>query len=78
MSALSISSISSTGRLSAVKASHSLPLLDVVLDVVHALVAQLAVAQAGHGIILVKALLRLGGGLDVPFDQGGIQGPATS
>src|SRR3546814_161986 len=39
------------------------------LDVVNALVAQLAVAKAGDGVIFVKALLRLGGGLDVPFDQ---------
>jgi hypothetical protein len=32
-------------------------------------VAELAVAQAGNGVVFVKALLRLGGGLDVPFDQ---------
>jgi hypothetical protein len=42
---------------------------------VHALITQLAVAQAGHGIILVQALLGLGGGLDVPFEQVGIQRP---
>src|SRR3546814_3949831 len=42
---------------------------DVIGDVVNALVAQLAVAKAGDGVIFVKALLRLGGGLDVPFDQ---------
>ncbi len=37
----------------------------------HALVAELAVAQAGNGVVFVEALLRLGGGLDVPFDQRG-------
>ena len=47
---------------------------DVVGDVGHARVAQLAVAQAGHGIVLVKALLGAGGGLDVPFDQGRAEG----
>jgi hypothetical protein len=33
------------------------------------LIAQLAVAQAGDRVVFVQALLRLGGGLDVPFDQ---------
>ena len=50
-------------------ASHSLPLADVVGDVVDALVAELAVAQPRHRIIFVEALMRLGGRLDVPFDQ---------
>ena len=40
--------------------------LDVVADVVDAGIAELAVAEPRHGIILVKPLLRLGGGLDVP------------
>ena len=43
--------------------------LDVVADVLDPLVAQLAVAQARDGVVLVEALLRLGGRLDVPFDQ---------
>ena len=42
---------------------------DVILDVLHALVAELAVAQAADGVVIVEALLRLGGGLDVPFDE---------
>ena len=46
-----------------------LALADVVADVGHALVAQLAVAQAAHGVVLVEALQRLGGRLDVPLDQ---------
>ncbi|MCY1169811.1 hypothetical protein D9M73_98610 [compost metagenome] len=46
---------------------------DVIGDVVDALVAQLPVAQARHRVIFVQALLRLGGGLDVPLDQFGIK-----
>ena len=46
-----------------------MPLLDVVADVLHALVAELAVAQARHRVVFVEALLRLGGRLDVPGDQ---------
>ena len=34
-----------------------------------ALVAELAVAQARDRVIFVEALMRLGGRLDVPFDQ---------
>ncbi len=52
--------------------SESFPQLaapDVVRNVMDALVTELAVAQAGHRVIFVKALLRLGGRLDVPFDQ---------
>src|SRR6266704_1066382 len=41
----------------------------VVADLVHARVAELGVAQAAHRVVLVQALLRLGGGLDVPFEQ---------
>ena len=44
-------------------------LADVVGDVVDAVVAELAVAQARDGIVFVQALLRLGGRLDVPLDQ---------
>jgi hypothetical protein len=69
MSALSISSISRTGRLHRREGLPQLALADVVLDVVHALIAQLAVAQAADGVVFIKPLLRLGGGLDVPFDQ---------
>jgi len=43
---------------------------DVVLDVLDPLVSQLAVAQTAHGVVLVQALLGLGGGLDVPLDEG--------
>src|SRR6185437_2491939 len=38
-------------------------------DVLDPAIAELAVAQAGDGVVLVEALLRLGGRLDVPFDQ---------
>ncbi len=34
-----------------------------------AFVAELAVAQPRHRVIFVKALMRLGGRFDVPFDQ---------
>ena len=40
--------------------------LDVVPDVVNPGIAELAVAQPRHRVVFVKALLRLGGGLDVP------------
>ena len=42
---------------------------DVVRDLVDPRVAELAVAQARHRVVLVEALLRLGGRLDVPRDQ---------
>ena len=46
---------------------------DVVADVLDPLgavaIVQLAVAQAAHRVIFVQALLRLGGGLDVPLQQ---------
>src|SRR3546814_17464041 len=42
---------------------------DVIGGVVNALVAQLAVSKAGAGVIFVKALLRIGGGFDLPFAQ---------
>ena len=44
--------------------------LDVVLDVVDAGVAQLAVAQARDGVVLVKALVGLGRRFDMPLDDG--------
>jgi len=43
--------------------------LDVVGDVVEAVIAELAVAQARDSVIFVKALLRPGGRLDMPFDE---------
>ena len=47
---------------------------DVVGNVGNARITQLAVAQAGNGIIFIQALLGLGGGFDVPFDQRRIEG----
>jgi hypothetical protein len=69
MSALSISSINKTGLASAMNASHSFAALDVIADVLDPRVAQLAVAQPRHRIVFIKALQRLGGRFDVPFDQ---------
>ncbi|MDT4851343.1 hypothetical protein FQZ97_855210 [compost metagenome] len=42
---------------------------DVVADVVHAVVAELRVAQARDRVVFVQALLRLGGRLDMPLQQ---------
>ena len=56
------------------EALPELALLDVVADVLDPLFAQLAVAQAGHGVVLVEALMSLGRGLDVPGDQLGVEG----
>ncbi|MNL41679.1 hypothetical protein D3C87_1641010 [compost metagenome] len=42
---------------------------DVVADVAHFLVTQLRVAQARNSVVFVQALMRLGGGLDVPLQQ---------
>ena len=44
--------------------------LHVLLDIVHALAAELAVIQALHHVVDVEAVLGLGGGLDVPDGQG--------
>jgi hypothetical protein len=44
------------------------------VDVAHLLIAQLAVAQAADGVILIQALLRLGGRFDVPLQQRQPQG----
>src|SRR3546814_9632080 len=46
-----------------------LALLDVVADVMDPFLAQLAVAQTGHRIIFIEALLCLGSRFHVPFDQ---------
>ena len=46
---------------------------DVVADVVHLRIAELRVAQAGHRVVFVQALLRLGRGLDVPAIQRPLQ-----
>src|SRR3989440_5129917 len=42
---------------------------DVVADLVHARVAELGIAQAAHRVVFVQALLGLGRGLDVPFEE---------
>jgi hypothetical protein len=42
------------------------------VDVLDARVAELRVAQARHRVVFVQALLRLGGGLDVPLEQFGM------
>src|SRR5947207_8301086 len=42
---------------------------DIVGDIVDALVAELAVAQARNRLVFVKALLRFGRGFDMPGDQ---------
>src|SRR2546422_848778 len=42
---------------------------DVVADLAHAGVAKLGIAQAAHRVVLVQALLRLGRGFDVPFEE---------
>ena len=47
--------------------------LDVVTDVAHPLVAELAVAQPRHCVVFVEALHGLGGGFDVPLDQRCVQ-----
>jgi hypothetical protein len=52
--------------------------LDVVADVLDAGIAELAVAQARHRVVFVEALLRLGGGLDVPGQQRAPSALATS
>ncbi|MNQ71277.1 hypothetical protein D3C85_859400 [compost metagenome] len=46
-----------------------LAFLDVVANVVDLVGIQLGIAQAAHGVVFVQALVRLGGGLDVPGDQ---------
>ncbi|RMN45982.1 hypothetical protein ALQ59_04925 [Pseudomonas syringae pv. apii] len=41
----------------------------VIAHIVDLVDAQLRVAQTAHGIVFVEALMRLGGGLDMPGDQ---------
>ena len=48
--------------------------LDVVGDILDALVAELAVAQPRNRIVFVEALLRLRRRFNVPFDQWRIEG----
>src|SRR5215470_10211059 len=43
--------------------------LDVIANVAHALVAELAVAQPRHRVVFVKPLQRLSGRFGVPLDQ---------
>jgi hypothetical protein len=69
MSALSISSISSTAGFRRLEGLPQRALHDVVADVADFLVAELRVAQARYGVVFVQALVRLGGGLDVPLQQ---------
>ena len=69
MSALSTSSISSTHRLLGGERLPQHAAHDVVVDVVHPRVAELRVAQPADRVVLVEALLRLGGRLDVPLQQ---------
>jgi hypothetical protein len=40
---------------------------DVVADVVYAFLAELRITQPGDGVVLIEAVLRLAGGLDVPL-----------
>jgi len=70
MSALSISSIQQHRPLVRRESVPQLAAFDIVADVVHAAVAELTVAQPRHRVVLVEALQRLGGRLDVPLDQG--------
>ena len=51
-----------------------LALDDVVADVVDPRIAQLRIAQPRHRVVLVQALLCLGGGLDVPLNERSVQG----
>ena len=69
MSALSISSMSSTTRCSALERPAQRPHVDVLADVAHVVVAEPAVVQPLHGVVVVQPLLRAGGALDVPGDQ---------
>ena len=64
--------------LGGVEGLPQLAALDVVVDVLDPLVAQLAVAQAGDRVVFVEALLGLGGRLDVPVISGASSALATS
>ena len=69
MSALSISSISTTAGASRLERLPQHAALDVVRDVADVRVAELRVAQPRHRVVFVEALLRLGRRLDVPLQQ---------
>src|SRR3990167_5968715 len=56
------------------KGFPQLALLDVVAYVVDLVRIQLRVAQAAYHVVLVQALVGLGGGLDMPGDQLGAKG----
>ena len=58
------------GRFVGFKSVPQFAAHDVVANVMHAGIAELAVAQAGDGVVFVEALLGFGGGFDVPLDQG--------
>ena len=62
------------GALRGLEGFPELALLDVVADVLDPLVAQLAVAQAGHGVVFIETLMRLGGRLHMPGQQRRIEG----
>ena len=55
------------GLSRAVEGFPEIALDDVIADIPDLGVAELRIAQARHGIVLVQALLGLGGGLDVPL-----------
>ena len=42
---------------------------DVIADILDPLVTQLRIAQATPRLVFIQALLRLGGGFDMPLDQ---------
>ena len=62
------------GRFGAGKGFPQLAARDVVGDVADALIAELAVAQARHGVVFVEPLPRRGGGLDMPAYEGLAEG----
>ena len=69
MSALSISSISSTGRTGDGERLPELAVPDVVADVGNAGVAELGIPQARDRVVFVEALLRPRRRFDVPGEQ---------
>ena len=69
MSALSISSISSTARRVAFECAPQHAGDDVVGDVLHARVAELRIAQPRDRVVFVEPLLGLAGRLDVPLEE---------
>ena len=69
MSALSISSISSTTRSSAAQRLAQRAELDVLANVADIAVAKAGVVEPLHGVVDVEPVLGLGGRLDVPGQQ---------